>query len=90
MLGTRCSPEQYEFVKNSNLPLQYDELSHILTLGESPKPSLCGKLMICAAGTADLPVAEEAKAAEFFGAQVCRQYDSCFSTGFGGKSRKIG
>ena len=76
VVGTRCSPQQYEFVKTSGLPLQYDELSHILTLGEPQKSPLSGKLAICAAGTADLPVAEEAaKVAEFFGAQVCRQYD---------------
>ena len=76
VVGTRCSPEQYEFVKNSGLPLQYSELPHILTLGEPQKSPLHGKLAICAAGTADLPVAEEAaKVAEFFGAQVIRQYD---------------
>ena len=75
VLGTRCSLAQYEFVKNSGLPLKYDVTSRVLTLGISQQ-QLKGKLAICAAGTADLPVAEEtARVAEFFGAEVCRHYD---------------
>ena len=77
VLGTRCSKEQYEFVKNSALPLEYNELAKIIKLGgKQNNAKLNGRLAICAAGTADLPVAEEAAlVAEFFGATVSRQYD---------------
>ncbi len=76
VLGTRCRPEQFEAVKGSGLPLRYDDLSRVLILGQGQGPTLFGKLAICAAGTADLPVAEEAaQVAEFFGAEVHRYFD---------------
>ena len=76
VLGTRCSVAQYEYVKTGGLPLKYDELSRVLMLGSPQKEILHGKLAVCAAGTADLPVAEEAAlVAEFLGAKVNRQYD---------------
>ena len=75
VLGTRCSKEQYDFVKNSGLPLEYDELSRVIKLGEN-KAKISGVLAVCAAGTADLPVAEEAAiVAEFTGITVERYYD---------------
>lgn len=75
VLGTRCSKEQYDFVKNSGLPLEYDELSRVIKLGEN-KVKMSGVLAVCAAGTADLPVAEEAAiVAEFTGITVERYYD---------------
>ena len=75
VLGTRCSKEQYDFVKNSGLPLEYDELSRVIKLGKN-KAKISGVLAVCAAGTADLPVAEEAAiVAEFTGITVERYYD---------------
>ena len=74
VLATRCSQFQYEYVKKC-LPVKYDEISSVLTLGEN-KWHLNGKISVCAAGTADLKVAEEAAlTAEFFGANVVRHYD---------------
>lgn len=76
VLGMRCRPEQFDAVKNSGLPLRYDDLSRVLILGQGQSRVLSGKLAICAAGTADLPVAEEAaQVAEFFGAEVHRYFD---------------
>ncbi|MBQ8482064.1 MAG: nickel pincer cofactor biosynthesis protein LarB [Alphaproteobacteria bacterium] len=75
VLGTRCSKEQYNFVKESGLPLVYGELSRVIKLGEN-KTKMRGVLAVCAAGTADLPVAEEAaEVAEFTGITVERYYD---------------
>ncbi|MBR1648101.1 MAG: nickel pincer cofactor biosynthesis protein LarB [Alphaproteobacteria bacterium] len=75
VLATRCSLEQYEFVKKSHLPLRYNETAEILRLGEDKTPKN-GVLAVCAAGTADLPVAEEAAlTAEFSGVEVKRFYD---------------
>ncbi|MBR1756188.1 MAG: nickel pincer cofactor biosynthesis protein LarB [Alphaproteobacteria bacterium] len=77
VLGTRCSAEQYAFIKDSGLPLSYDPLSRILVLNTAAMPQkLSGTVAVCAAGTADLPVAEEAaRVAEFLGISVARYYD---------------
>jgi hypothetical protein len=53
----------------------YDEVSRILKVEKKDKP-LSGKIAVCTAGTADIPVAEEAaQTAEFFGTRVERIYD---------------
>lgn len=76
VLGTRCSQEQFEFVQNAGLKTSYDPTSRTITLPGGKMPKLFGTIALCAAGTADLPVAEEAaKTAEFFGATVERFYD---------------
>ena len=78
VLGTRANEEQAAYVQNAlseNLPVQYDPVSRILKAGEG-KPEKSGKIVVCTAGTADLPVAEEAaQTAEFFGSCVERLYD---------------
>lgn len=75
VLGTRASMKQYEYVKTLVPDVKYDEISRILTCErESLEPKGC--IAVCAAGTADIPVAEEAvKTAEFFGSRVNRIYD---------------
>ena len=53
----------------------YDEVSHIIAVKGKEK-KLIGNIAVCTAGTADIPVAEEAaKTAEFFGSFVERIYD---------------
>ena len=75
VLGTRASKEQYELVKESFPQVQYDPVSRILKI-ESPDKERIGKVAVCTAGTADIPVAEEAaQTAEFFGTAVERIYD---------------
>lgn len=75
VFGTRASKEQYEMVKAEFPETQYDELSHIIKI-ENPGKKLEGKIAVCTAGTADIPVAEEAaQTAEFFGSFVERIYD---------------
>ena len=67
-LGTRCSWEQYEFVRNAMPEVHYDSTSKILSLRNRKPQALAGKIAICCAGTADLPIAEEAATvAEFQG-----------------------
>ena len=76
VIGTRCSPEQAEYVKAAGLPVRYDPLSKILFLKGKANERLNGRVAVCTAGTADVPVAEEAaQTAEFLGAQVDRFYD---------------
>ena len=73
VLGTRATREQYEFVKKE-LDVSYDEVSRILSIEKVKEKTGC--IAVCTAGTADIPVAEEAaRTAEFFGAKVDRVYD---------------
>lgn len=76
VLGTRCTTEQFAYVKDKSLPLEYDPTSRIIKLTAAPMHKLPGRVAVCTGGTADLPVAEEAaQVAEFFGATVDRHFD---------------
>ncbi|MCU6746449.1 MULTISPECIES: nickel pincer cofactor biosynthesis protein LarB [Lachnospiraceae] len=75
VFGTRASKEQYQLVKTILPDIEYDEISHILKLEKKGKKRI-GKIAVCTAGTADIPVAEEAaQTAEYFGSHVERIYD---------------
>lgn len=75
VFGTRADVRQYELVKQVIPKIQYDEISRILKY-EKPDKERKGKIAVCTAGTADIPVAEEAaQTAEFFGSRVERIYD---------------
>ena len=75
VLGTRASKEQYEEVRRIFPDVSYDAASRILKI-EKPDKERIGKIAVCTAGTADIPVAEEAaQTAEFFGTRVERVYD---------------
>lgn len=75
VFGTRASEHQYEIVREILPDITYDKIAHILKL-EKPKKERIGKVAVCTAGTADIPVAEEAaQTAEFFGTNVERIYD---------------
>ena len=75
VFGTRATKEQFELVRKALPQVQYDELSRVLKL-EAEDKKRKGLIAVCSAGTADIPVAEEAaQTAEFFGARVERCYD---------------
>ena len=75
VMGTRAVPEQYEQVKKALPEIIYDPVSRILRT-KSTNPELTGNIAVCSAGTADIPVAEEAaQTAEYFGSAVTRIYD---------------
>lgn len=74
VFGTRATIQQYEALKEHFDTLLFDETSGILKIEK--KKELVGKVVVCTAGTADIPVAEEAaQTAEFFGTYVERLYD---------------
>ena len=90
VLGTKCSKEQAEFIANAGEKICYDELSQMISLadempaeqkrgrsgGKTQTVAKLGPVAVCCAGTADLPIAEEAaKTLEFNGVKVLRQYD---------------
>lgn len=62
-----------------NPAIKYDEISRIISVKNEIKEetkNLIGNIAVCTAGTADIPVAEEAaQTAEFFGSKVSRVYD---------------
>ena len=75
VLGTRASDHQAELIKKEFPEAQYDRVSHVLLLQPEQKEKI-GRVAVCCAGTADIPVAEEcAGTAEFFGTRVERFYD---------------
>lgn len=77
VLGTRATPEQFRLVKSVLLEAEYDEISRIIKVQKKQdEKKLIGNIAVCTAGTADIPVAEEAaQTAEFFGSHVVRVYD---------------
>ena len=75
VFGTRADRHQYEIVSKVLPEIEYDEVSHILKFEKKDKERF-GKIAVCTAGTADIPVAEEAaQTAEYFGSMVERIYD---------------
>jgi len=80
VFGTRATEEQYQLLKNHIPDIQYDKISRILKAVkpevEAARPELIGNIAVVTAGTADIPVAEEAaQTAEYFGSKVNRLYD---------------
>ena len=87
VLGTKCTPEQYDFVKNDLPELDYDPVSRILGSRWGKVEKLPGLVAVCTGGTADIPVAEEAcRTAEFFGCDTLR----CYDVGVAGLHRLLG
>ena len=75
VFGTRADRRQYELVRETLPQVVFDEMSHILKIEKENKKRY-GKVAVCTAGTADIPVAEEAaQTAEYFGSNVERIYD---------------
>lgn len=75
VLGTRASEHQYELLKQKFPQVQYDPISGIIKIQKQDREKI-GGIAVCTAGTADIPVAEEAaQTAEYFGSRVERIYD---------------
>ena len=75
ILITRLSVDAADYVKGE-LPLEYNSMAKIGIIGELPKPSGKGRIVIATGGTSDIPVAEEAAmTAEALGNDVLRLYD---------------
>lgn len=75
VLGNRASQEQYQLIRSLCPDAVYDPLARLVKVIRKPV-ELRGSVAVCTAGTADIPVAEEAaQTAEFFGSQVNRVYD---------------
>ena len=76
LLVTRTTAEAYQAVRAHLSDAVYHELARCITLDSRSTPRGRGTIVIAAAGTADLPVAEEASVtAEIMGNTVDRLYD---------------
>jgi len=75
VFGTRASAKQYDLIRKSVPDIEYDPISRIIKTGKKDEKKI-GSIVVCCAGTADIPVAEEAaQTAEYFGSNVERVYD---------------
>ena len=75
VFGTRASEAQYALVRQALPQITFDPVSKILKY-EKPDKERIGGIVVATAGTADIPVAEEAaQTAEYFGTRVERLYD---------------
>ncbi|MDO4833988.1 MAG: nickel pincer cofactor biosynthesis protein LarB [Bacillota bacterium] len=75
VFGTRADEHQFRLVREAVPDIVFDPISHILKLEKNGKEHV-GRIAVCTAGTADIPVAEEAaQTAEFFGSRVERIFD---------------
>src|SRR6478672_2601434 len=76
LLVTRTSPDAFEAVRRRLPAASFHEHARTITLRTAPLPDGRGTILIVAAGTADLPIAEEAVvSAEIMGNRVDRLYD---------------
>ena len=75
VFGTRANEHQYALIREKLPQVSYDDKSHIIKIEKEDKTHI-GSIAVCTAGTADIPVAEEAaQTAEYFGSHVERIYD---------------
>lgn len=76
VLATRAGIEQADALRSLLPEAQYDPVSRVIRAIRTPVPKTTGVLGICAAGTADLPVAEECRlVADTLGTTTTTFYD---------------
>jgi pyridinium-3,5-biscarboxylic acid mononucleotide synthase len=76
VLGTRATPEHYRAAKRRNGKVRYDPLGRALWIAAPRRAPLTPGVVLVSAGTADLPIAEEAaRTLEVLGHEPERIYD---------------
>jgi len=76
IICTRATSEHFASVKEVLRDAEYCEISRIIKIKRTPSFKSSGTICVVTAGTADLPVAEEAaQVAEILGNDVSRIYD---------------
>jgi len=75
VIGTRARVEVYDLVKQIIPDISYSPIARLVYLHRSPLP-IIGKVAVITAGTADIPVAEEAAlCVQIMGGKIERLYD---------------
>jgi NCAIR mutase (PurE)-related protein len=76
IMATRASREIYERMRESIVQVEYHELARIIVIRPETRGEKIGKIAVVCAGTADIPVADEAAiVAETLGNNVEKFYD---------------
>ena len=76
VMATKATAAHYDAVRERFPDAKWHETARIITLHAGNRPDAIGRVAVVAAGTSDLPIAEEAAVtAEFFGARVERFTD---------------
>lgn len=76
VMATRASREAFEAVREDIPDARYYDSARIIVMSREALPKSPGTILVVSAGTADLPVAEEAAVtAEVLGNEVDRLYD---------------
>lgn len=79
VMGTRVTPEMAAFIRERLADADYNAMARLITLSRGPSPVHAAGApyaLVLSAGTADLPVAEEAaQTLAFFGGRAERAYD---------------
>lgn len=76
ILGTRATLDDFKAVKEIIPDAKYHEEARLIIINRNPVPATDKKVAVVSAGTADIPVAEEAAlTAEVLGSAVVRIYD---------------
>jgi len=76
ILAMRADEEKYKLVKKKVAQVEYNKLARTMVIGQKPAPTSKGTILVVSAGTADLPVSEEAAlTAEVLGNHVERLSD---------------
>jgi len=76
LLGTRATPEQFERARVRVPDLEYDDTARAIWIDREPQRQRQPGIVLVAAGTSDLPVAEEAALTlDLMGHSVKRIYD---------------
>ena len=87
VLASRAGREIHAAIVQAFPQAEYHELARMVTLRQGPQPEPAGHIAIVAAGTSDLPVAEEARVtAEIMGQRTTTHYD----VGVAGLHRLLG
>jgi NCAIR mutase (PurE)-related protein len=76
ILGMRASQEIYKALRKITDQVEYNQLARMIIIGEKPKTKTKEMILVISAGTADIPVSEEAAVtAEVMGNHVERLFD---------------
>lgn len=76
ILATRATPEVYQAIRQNHPTAEYHELARCVTLRQAEREKGAGQIALVSAGTADLPVAEEARVtSEIMDQPVMTYYD---------------
>ncbi len=76
LLATRASEEIYDTIAGIEGSAEYNKVARTVVVRREQTPSTTGTVLVMSAGTADIPVAEEAAVtADFLGSRVEKLYD---------------